>query len=452
MISRSGAVLSLDAARLGFIRLASGVTGRQAIILVVTCIIGNLAYMLIPIMQPYILQSRLHLDPALYGRIAGLLATVQNVAMIVSVVFFGTLGDRIGARFIMIGSFATMGAVCLLYPFTPNLAVAVLLNFTMGLGVSAFYAASGACVLAYPDDSSRGSWIAMLTVTQRIASSLFIGMLGTHLPKFLTDRGFSLMVAGGAVFWLLAVLCLLAMMVSRFGFKGRPIAAIVTRSYVVSEARALVALIGQVLRYAREKPRFGMLLLLSCAFRADLVVVYTFLSLWVVSAGKTVGIDSGDAMRTAGSLVVALTVSNMASTVISAYFANRMNRSALLLIALGGGGIAFLSPSIVTDTTSWLMYLVVIAIGASESVSVMATQTLLGRETPPHLRGSVTGAYTVIGMLGALAINFIGGILFDRISFIAPFLMVGFINIVCLILCVLPGRQSFIRPIGATPN
>jgi MFS family permease len=82
----------------------------------------------------------------------------------------------------------------------------------------------------------------------------------------------------------------------------------------------------------------------------------------------------------------------------------------------------------------------------------MATQTLLGRETPPHLRGSVTGAYTVIGMLGALAINFIGGILFDRISFIAPFLMVGFINIVCLILCVLPGRQSFIRPIGATPN
>jgi MFS family permease len=120
----------------------------------------------------------------------------------------------------------------------------------------------------------------------------------------------------------------------------------------------------------------------------------------------------------------------------------------MLLLALGGGGVAFSCPLLVTDTTSWPMFLVAGLIGLSEAISAMATQTLLGRETPAHLRGSVTGAYTVIGMLGALAINSAGGFLFDRVSFVSPFVMVAVINIVCLIVCVLPGRQSFRSPLS----
>ncbi len=433
--------------RLAFIKLAPGVTARRALILVIVCMIGDLANLLIPIMQPDILRDRLRLDPTMYGRVAGMLATVQNVAMIVSVVFFGTLSDRIGRRPVLVGCFAAMGLVCFLYPFTPSVTAAVLLNFCMGLGVSGFFAAAGAAVLAYPDDRSRGGWVAMLTVTQRIAASLFIGVLGTRLPRVLTDMGFSLLVAGGVVFWLLASICVVAMVLSRVGFDARGRAGAV-RSRPMAEAAALLALVGQVLRHAREQPRFGMLLLLSCAFRADLVVVYTFLSLWVVGAQRSMGIDGADAMRTAGSLVVMVTLGNMLSTIVCGYFADRMNRSFMLLLALGGGGVAFSCPLLVTDTTSWPMFLVAGLIGLSEAISAMATQTLLGRETPAHLRGSVTGAYTVIGMLGALAINSAGGFLFDRVSFVSPFVMVAVINIVCLIVCVLPGRQSFRSPLS----
>jgi MFS family permease len=79
----------------------------------------------------------------------------------------------------------------------------------------------------------------------------------------------------------------------------------------------------------------------------------------------------------------------------------------------------------------------------------MATQALLGEQTPAHLRGSATGAFTVVGMLGAMCVNAIGGLLFDKVSFVSPFVMVGVINIICLVVCTLPGKMSFVGPARA---
>jgi MFS family permease len=429
---------------LGHIKLAPGVTVTQAVVLVIVGVIGNLVTLLIPIMQPYILQNQLHLDTAIYGRVAGDLALVQNAVMLLFVTLLGAFGDRFGRKLLMYGSMAAMGIGCLLYPFITSLAVAVLLNFIVGLGLASFYAAVGASVFAYPDNASRGQFVSALIITQTITTSIMIGFVGTHLPKWLTGMGYSQQVAGGAVFWLLASTCVVGFYATSIGFERKGSSPKSPGKFdVAAEIRGLFALLGEVLRYAKLHPRFGMLLLMSCAFRADLVVVMTFLSVWVVSAARVVGIDSADALRVIGSLLILFQISNLVGTLVSGYFADRVDRHGLLMFALAMGGTMFLSPLLVRDILSWQIYAVVSLVGLSEGVSAIATQSLLGQETPAHLRGSVTGAFTVIGMLGAMIVNFAGGQLFDKVSYVGPFLMVAAMNLVCLFACLLPGKQSF---------
>ena len=86
----------------------------QAIVFMVVGVIGNLVTLLIPIIQPYILQDQLHLDTAIYGRVAGDLALVQSAVMLSFVTVLGAFGDRFGNKLLMFGSMTAMGVGCFL--------------------------------------------------------------------------------------------------------------------------------------------------------------------------------------------------------------------------------------------------------------------------------------------------------------------------------------------------
>jgi MFS family permease len=434
---------------LAFIKLAPGVTPVQALVLIVVALIGDAFYVLIPAAQPYVLQNQIHADPATFGQITGLFQTTQNIAMLVSIAFLGALADRIWRKPLMIGGLAAAALGSVLYPFVTTISAAVALNFLIGLGTSGYFAAVGACVFDYPDNASRGSLVATLVVTQRLFASFMAAIFGSQFSEWLATMGAPPLVANGAVFWVLTLLGAIGVYISTLGFEPKGARAHEPTPRLGAEFRALIGLIAQVLRYAREQPRFGMLLILSCAFRANLVVVFTFLSLWVVSGARLAGIDSAAARPTIGALIIVLQVSNLFATLIAGYVADRTDRSKMLLFALALGGASFLSPLAVHDVFGWLIYVAIGLIGLSEGVSAMATQALLGEQTPAHLRGSATGAFTVVGMLGAMCVNAIGGLLFDKVSFVSPFVMVGVINIICLVVCTLPGKMSFVGPARA---
>ncbi len=427
------------------IRLAPGITATQAVVLVVVAIIVSIAVLPIPVMQPYVLQNQLHIDPAVYGRIAGMLAFLQNVVILVMAPLLGALGDAIGRKPLVYAAMAMLGLACLLYPFLTSLTGAILLNILAGLGLAAEYSTLGACVFAYPDNASRGGFVGVLLVTQGVLSGVMMGYVAPNLPQWFGALGASPFVAAGMIFWLVGLLCFVGLGVSFFGFEPRGTSRSLAGLNLGAAARALVASLIAVLRHAREQPRFAMLLLLSCAFRADLVVVVTFLSLWIVSAARIAGIDGAAALGVVGASLIVLQAAKLTATPVAAYLADRVDRSGVLLAALALGGGSFLSPLLVHDVEGWRVYAAIALIGVSEGVSAVSTQALLGQETPPDLRGSVMGAATVIGMLGAIGVNFVGGFLFDAVDFVAPFVMVGTINLLCLAVCLLPGKQSFRR-------
>ena len=83
------------------------------------------------------------------------------------------------------------------------------------------------------------------------------------------------------------------------------------------------------------------------------------------------------------------------------------------------------------------MYFAAILIGFGEIAANLSSLSLVGKEAPPKGRGAVIGMFSLFGALGILLVALIGGMLFDSVSRIGPFILVGIANLVVLVLAVI---------------
>lgn len=431
-------------ASLFHVRLAPGFTAWQAAAFLLLSIAGVTLLLLVPTMQPYVLQQQLHLPSGEFGRVGSLLANVQNIVMLVFSPFMGLLTDRIGPKPLLNAGLATMCLGSFLYPFADSLPLLIVLNGLIGLGVAGFYAGNGACILAFPHDSARGRFISALVVTQSIANMLLVGGIATHFPEWLSRLGLSDRIAGGSAFWLLALLGAgtVALSSRALGAIGAPRR---DAGRFVDDLRAMPPLATELVRAAIEKPRFGMVLLLSCISRADFSMIFIFLSLWIVASARDMGVAAPDALKLVGNLLITFQVTNLISTIIFGYVADRTSRSTLMVFAMAAAGLAFLTPALVGDVFGWRAYASITVIGATEAIVIVGIQTLLGEETPAHLRGSAIGLFTVFGLIGVIVVNTAGGFMFDHVGHTAPFVLMGAVNLVFCLICLLPGRTNLLR-------
>jgi MFS family permease len=63
-----------------------------------------------------------------------------------------------------------------------------------------------------------------------------------------------------------------------------------------------------------------------------------------------------------------------------------------------------------------------------------------------NLKGSIAGIYSLYGGAGILLLTKLGGLLFDRVSFGAPFYIMAAFNGILLLVCILVASQSFLKP------
>lgn len=62
-----------------------------------------------------------------------------------------------------------------------------------------------------------------------------------------------------------------------------------------------------------------------------------------------------------------------------------------------------------------------------------------------RLKGSIAGIYSLYGGAGILLLTKLGGLLFDRVSFAAPFYIMAIFNSILLVLCILLATWSLLR-------
>ena len=61
---------------------------------------------------------------------------------------------------------------------------------------------------------------------------------------------------------------------------------------------------------------------------------------------------------------------------------------------------------------------------------IITGNALIGQEAPKARRGAVVGVFGLIGAVSILCTNYFGGIIFDKISRVAPFVMMGIVNFI----------------------
>jgi len=169
------------------------------------------------------------------------------------------------------------------FPLIGALPVLFATMLAVGVAQTAFTAGGATSVVDYPDNSSRGKYIALMLLTQGAFAGFFAGRIATRVPEWLKDAGVAPDIALMAGFWFVATLGMIGFAFAWTGItvdrkRDAPGAA-----SVAATVRAAFANLRGVIAHAQINRRFRFILFVACVLKSDFLIVGSFLPLWVVS-------------------------------------------------------------------------------------------------------------------------------------------------------------------------
>jgi MFS family permease len=421
----------------GPIALAPGVTPSQLYAFATASLIGFSLIVGINTLQPYLLSGQLHVEHAIQGRIVSAFAILQECVALLLVPPLGALADRVGRRPILVAGLATLAVGLALYPLTQSLIEFALARLVTAIGAAALSATIATLAADIPLERSRGKLLSTLLVTQQLAILLIVARVAARLPQWLAGFGVDAVEAGHYSFWLIALLGALGALVAWLGLASRgPVLGSASRPAAVPAptVNALGAMrsLRAILGFARAQPRFAVVLAIAFVVRGDLSVTNSYLSLWAVGSAKHQGVSEALGLRYAGDLLFGLTLAGLAASLATGFLVDRFRRLSVLVCVLALAAVGHISIACASDPRSVTTTLLVLLLGAGEASLVIAGQALLGQEAPAERRGAAIGVFGFCGSLGVLAINVIGGYLFDKLSAQSPFVVIGTVDLAIL--------------------
>jgi MFS family permease len=446
----------LPSHRIGPIQLAPGVLPSQVAIFVFVVVSALCVVTFLPMMQAFVFTEILKVPKAEHGRLQGNLVTTQQLAVLFFVGIAGSLADRIGRKKVLVIAITGYMACMVAYPLSGGVAGGVtmlfVIQFLFGLMSTGHIAGSATMIADYPDNASRGKFIAAMLLLQAGVSALLVGYVGARLPSWLVAGGANQADAGRYAFWAVAALAGVAVLVALLFLRDPPrTGAHAPPARSLGEGlRSFWGNLRQVVAHGRQNPRFGLVMTMGLVIRSDYFVMLSFVSLWVINAATDSGVSSTEALKHAGLLMLTFKLSTAAAQAVFGFVADRVDRSRLLVASLLCTGLALTATALVNDVFSLTMFIVVGIIGVTESALIVCGQSMLGQEAPPDLRGSAMGIFYFGGTLGVVIMSIVAGFVFDKIGYAAPFVMVGVLNLVfaALGLALLMRRAPVAVPAG----
>lgn len=371
--------------------------------------------------QPYILSEVLQIPADQLGTVTGRLSAFHECIALFVMGAIGALSDRTGRRIICVVGMLIWAVGLALYPLADSVLQLFGFRLVIAIGVSTASVAVIATMQDYPQEPSRGKW----TGTNSFITSFAILLVSVglaRLPRIFQGAGFTSIDAGRLTFWVGASLAVFAALVIRFGWYGGRFARIEKTSSAL--ARFL-----EGLSEARRNPGLALAYIVAFAARGDLVVIGSFYSLWFLRAGADQGISAGDAIVRAGITMIALQFAVWVWAPVFGWILDRVNRVGATALAMSLAAIGYFTLGEV-DNPFNITFAVAATflLGIGEISAVIAGNALLGQEAPLRIRGAAAGVFNVVGTLGILFATLVGGEIFDRIGYTAPFTMMATVN------------------------
>ncbi len=409
--------------RIGPVELAPSIERRHAWTFFYAAFFSIGFITFLSIGQTYILNVHLNIPVSEQGAISGDLVFLTELITLLFFVPAGILMDRIGRKPIYVAGFLLIALTYALYPFASSVNDMMLYRIIYALAVVGIAGSLSTILVDYPAERSRGKMVAIIGVLNGLGIVLTNQFFGS-LPELLSTKGIDDVQAGFITHFSIAALAALAAVICAIGLKkGTP---------VTGEERPAIKKLLQSGLTAAKNPR--ILLSYSAAFiaRGDQSINGTFISLWGITAGLSMGMDSGEAFRRGTTIFIITQIAALLWAPFIGPVIDRFNRVSALAICMFLAMIGNLSVLALDHPFENTGYAVFILMGIGQISVFLGAQSLIGQEAPKATRGSVIGAFNISGAIGILLIASAGGRLFDGMSPKAPFVIVGIINALLL--------------------
>lgn len=390
------------------------------------------------ISKDFLLTTFLKIPAEEQGRVAGNLQSFREIIVLLAIGLGGVVSDKIGRRILMVAGFALLGLSYLLFPLAAD--VPTLMGFYVinAIGAALITGMLSTIFADYIFDQDRGKASGVQGVI--IAVAIVLAALALKsMPKWLTQPGRDEVAAGRLSYQLIAAMAFAAALILWFGLSSRFKAAEERKSF------------GQLVREgaaAGREPGVFLSYLSAFVSRGDLVVVGTFLSIWISNAGRASGLTAAAAAAYAGKVLAIGGPPQLLGAPLVGWLADRMNRVTVLILASLVGFVAYTATILVRDPLGKDLLIVMVLIGFAQIAGTITSQVIVSQQAPAAIRGSVIGFYGLCGALAQILISLVGGRLFSGWRECGPFVLVGILNLLLAIVAwVLRGRVSN-RPVN----
>ncbi len=426
------------------LRLADGIHPGNMVACMVMAFAATMIISFLPTAQSYILFTVFDSRQLDQGGVIGLLAAAAEIAMIVSLPWYGALADRFGRRPVVVAGFALCGLGTALFPFAGDVTVLVILRVLFAFGVAALNGMLATVAIDYVRDRSRSAsygLVGLFSGLGAMAAVLGLARLPASFEAAFADPG-NRETAGEAVtitaarasFLVVAAIALAVAALMWFTLSR-------VRVSTDAERVPLVRLIRQGVVLARD-PGVALSYVAAFVARADLSIVAAFIPLWVLShAHGEGGMSTGQSLVRAGVVVgVAQTVATVAAPLFG-WLGDRMRRQDVVILAQALAAVSYLSTLLIDDPLGSGMMIVAVLIGLGEIAAIVTAGPLLAQQVPSAVRASAYGVQTLCGAVGVLVVSALGGALFGAWRPAAPFAVAGVAGLLVVVFGLVVRRR-----------
>ena len=415
--------------RIGNIELASGVriTHFWTYMYASLICIGMISNM--NFSQPYILLQHLGIaDTSLAGKITGQLTLVTEVMNLLLIWPFGILADRIGRRPVIMLGIGAIGLSYALYPWATEVNHLWAIRVIFGIGVAAAAAMTATIQNDYPVESSRGRVIGFSSAFNALGI-VFATWLVSRLPVWLQDAGMEPVAAGRYAYSAAALVCLVSILIFRFGLKAG-----------VPEHTRQRPRWWDLIRTGIEQmrnPRIVLAYLYAMPARGALVVFGLFTSLWASTAFRAAGGEVAVAQYQVWLPSTVGTLTAVGWSFVFGWILDRISRVAGVVLSAAISMVAYGLMYFVETPLDLRMLPLFALVGASMAGGMMSSMALVGQEAPPVKRGAVIGLLSLFGSAGIMLAATFGGELFSAATPWAPYLLIAGAQAVLFVIAVI---------------
>ena len=407
------------------INLMPGINGWNMSSYFLACCIGIMLATFVPGMQPYLLTEFLKIPEAEQGRVTGQISFIGEVALIVTVGFWGALSDKIGRKPILAAAFILVAAACYFFPRSDTFVDLALARILFSSGFAAYSCMVVVLIADYARGDSRGKAMGIHGFANGIGALVSVFVL-LRMPKKLQDQGADVLAAGTDVYMLVMWVCLALVAILLVGLKepGKDSSR---------QSDRLLEIVRKGLKAAQDPV---ILLSYGAAFvsRGNLTVVGGFLTLWLVQHGTLeLDMSTADAFAQAGIIFGIVNTFALFGAPAFGVLADKLDQFRSLMLAmfcaiLGYGGTFFIG-----DPFGTQMIVCAVFIGLGEVGCIVTSSVLIAQRSPEDVRGAVVSFFNMCGALGIMVASIVGGYLFDAWRPTGPFVL--FAGFAFLVLC-----------------